>query len=309
MAIRRRGFTLIELLVVIAIIAVLIALLLPAVQQAREAARRSQCKNNLKQIGLALHNYHDVARIFPPALNHSGRYNAAAFFTGSNRVLNTPGWVMLLPYLDQAPAYNLYDHNLCSNVSSPYSLPVAGDDLVNERVTSLPMPTLMCPSHPAAGEQSTVSAGVASAFYSRRNARRTSYLFSTGGFTDYEAPHTAYNNDVRQGAFGNSGAARIDHLSDGTTNTFLVGEAWGGARYKQSGEYGPWGLTGTHTCCHGRLPGGSSTVLDLNAIATLIPQWMINATWTPGDTQKRPMPGSSAVGIPEGRTSCWGMDR
>lgn len=90
---RRRGFTLIELLVVIAIIAVLIALLLPAVQQAREAARRSQCKNNLKQMGLALHNYNDTHRSFP---------------FGTRHTLGTaPNWkVPLFPFLDQAPAYN-----------------------------------------------------------------------------------------------------------------------------------------------------------------------------------------------------------
>src|SRR4051812_6730319 len=93
----KRGFTLIELLVVIAIIAVLIALLLPAVQQAREAARRSQCKNNLKQIGLALHNYHDTANTLPPGWIGDP--------TGSNAG-NRWGWgTMILPYLDQAPLY------------------------------------------------------------------------------------------------------------------------------------------------------------------------------------------------------------
>ena len=92
---RRRGFTLIELLVVIAIIAVLIALLLPAVQQAREAARRTQCKNNLKQMGLAMHNYHDVYGMFPP-----GGLAAVAGGWGMS------WYVRLLPYVDQAPAFN-----------------------------------------------------------------------------------------------------------------------------------------------------------------------------------------------------------
>ena len=89
----RRGFTLIELLVVIAIIAILIALLLPAVQQAREAARRSQCKNNLHQLGLAVHNFHDVYNVLPPLVNHS---NGPTFF------------YHILPYCDQAPLYALY---------------------------------------------------------------------------------------------------------------------------------------------------------------------------------------------------------
>ncbi|HTI49623.1 MAG TPA: DUF1559 domain-containing protein, partial [Planctomycetaceae bacterium] len=96
---RFRGFTLIELLVVIAIIGVLVALLLPAVQQAREAARRAQCKNNLKQLGLALHNYHDTANTLPPGWI-SG--NAGVTATGCS------GWgwgTMILPNLDQGPLY------------------------------------------------------------------------------------------------------------------------------------------------------------------------------------------------------------
>jgi prepilin-type N-terminal cleavage/methylation domain-containing protein/prepilin-type processing-associated H-X9-DG protein len=97
---RRLGFTLIELLVVIAIIAVLVALLLPAVQQAREAARRSQCKNNLKQLGLALHNYHETYGIFPFG---SGGTNAGP----NNNANRLSGAVVLLPFLDQTPLWNV----------------------------------------------------------------------------------------------------------------------------------------------------------------------------------------------------------
>src|SRR6187455_2473364 len=95
MSVTRRGFTLIEMLVVIAIIAILVALLLPAVQQAREAARRSQCKNNLKQIGLAMHNYHDTFNGFP----------------NGGIASSVGGWglswyIRILPYIDQAPVFN-----------------------------------------------------------------------------------------------------------------------------------------------------------------------------------------------------------
>ena len=98
----RRGFTLIELLVVIAIIAVLIALLLPAVQAAREAARRAQCVNNLKQMGLAMHNYHDAVLAFPP-----GYIAASKFIDGETDT--SPGWSwasMILPQLDQTPLFS-----------------------------------------------------------------------------------------------------------------------------------------------------------------------------------------------------------
>lgn len=120
---RRSGFTLIELLVVIAIIAILIALLLPAVQQAREAARRTQCRNNLKQIGLALHNYESSFGVFPPA----GTYQ-----TG---ITQSAGWSVqarLLPYLDQANLQNLIDFSL------GYS--------VQPTVTQVRVPVFLCPS-------------------------------------------------------------------------------------------------------------------------------------------------------------------
>src|SRR5271156_6430475 len=106
----RRAFTLIELLVVIAIIAVLIALLLPAVQAAREAARRAQCTNNLKQIGVACHNYHTTYDKFPIGVSASmNTWNAGKCGVGANGLVTWNGWsvhAMLLPYLEATPIYN-----------------------------------------------------------------------------------------------------------------------------------------------------------------------------------------------------------
>ncbi|MDQ3331585.1 MAG: DUF1559 domain-containing protein, partial [Planctomycetota bacterium] len=134
----RRGFTLIELLVVIAIIAVLIALLLPAVQQAREAARRAQCQNNLKQIGLALHNYHDVSNQFPMA------------FIRASTVANTEGWgwgAMILPQLEQG---NLFDRLGVTQYRLTDVLAGLKPDLasVQDRTTIFQtrLPVYICPS-------------------------------------------------------------------------------------------------------------------------------------------------------------------
>lgn len=127
----QRGFTLIELLVVIAIIAILIALLLPAVQQAREAARRSTCKNNMKQLGLAFHNYHETHSIFPPASVGPGAIGVFAF---------------ILPYMEQANLYNKWNFSLPQN------------NAANQDANSAPVMAYFCPSRPRSSLNSSSQA-------------------------------------------------------------------------------------------------------------------------------------------------------
>lgn len=254
---RNRGFTLIELLVVIAIIAILVALLLPAVQQAREAARRASCKNNLKQMGLALHNYHDTFGVFPPALIHSGRNSGSNPSRDNPYGLNITGWVLLLPYMEQAPLYDQFDFRYSGGNSYPNKPVLAGTDPnFNNDVISQVVPIMNCPSHPGAGEKSVSS----SSWYFRDNQPRSSYLFCAGYLLDYHDNYGFYKsntNRYRQGAFGNDGAARIRDITDGMSNTTLIGEAWGGEGFKCSSHYGPWGLSGIHTSVHGRVVSGT----------------------------------------------------
>jgi prepilin-type processing-associated H-X9-DG protein len=274
---------LIELLVVIAIIAILVALLLPAVQQAREAARRSSCKNNLKQIGLALHNYHEVFNVFPPALINSGRYSGGAAINGPTK--NTTGWALLLPYIEQSGLYEQMDFKLAINGSNPNAGGPTVDETFNQPFTSTSLETLECPSHSEAGDEYTYDPGTNS-FYTMREAHRASYLFAAGSFTDYSQNYGYFKSDIRLGAFGNNGATNFAGMQDGTSNCILVGEAWSG-RTKTSPVYGPWGLTGTHTCCHGYVPGGSTTSVDPVYLNPYQAQWHINAVYTPGDPLRR----------------------
>ncbi|QDU61719.1 hypothetical protein Pan216_25810 [Planctomycetes bacterium Pan216] len=186
----RRAFTLVELLVVIAIIGVLVALLLPAVQQAREAARRSQCLGNLKQFGAALHNYLDAHGVFPPGYIYRGN--------------NNPGWgwgVMLLPHLDQS---SLYDR---LNVSSEILPASPTPD------TTLTLAIFNCPSD-TGGPLNTRRGGYAKANYVACIGVRNSIGDALPSGID------------ELGMFYASSSTRLANVSDGTSKTYAVGERW-----------------------------------------------------------------------------------
>ena len=199
-----RGFTLIELLVVIAIIAVLIALLLPAVQQAREAARRSQCKNNLKQIGLALHNYHDSYSAFPPgwvtSINPSIPYNDNRFGSGKY------AWsTFILPLMDQAPLYNTLNF-------SATSIPAGSStNMLNTRLSAYRCPSDTGPDTIDAGDGMTTL-----------NWGLSNYLGNYGHMT----PGVASQNfqQFTSGIFYGNSHIGLRDITDGSSNTLLVGE-------------------------------------------------------------------------------------
>lgn len=219
---RRRGFTLIELLVVIAIIAILIALLLPAVQQAREAARRTQCRNNLKQVGLALHNYHDTHKMFP----FSTAADGYSYGNSSPLIKNHRGWVMLLPYFDQAPLYNQFNANVAAGeretgTGALQGSPLNGNDIVVSTVLTM----LLCPSDPFdpqyRGNDSTYGIGTAS-FAAGRFGASTSYDFSV-----YSAAWTTawmLQNPADRRLFGKDSRSQIRDITDGTSNSAAVVE-------------------------------------------------------------------------------------
>jgi prepilin-type N-terminal cleavage/methylation domain-containing protein len=206
---RPKGFTLIELLVVIAIIAVLIALLLPAVQQARESARRTQCKNNLKQIGLAMHNYNDVMGVFPPGVIQGTGMGAS--FTGAN----STGWAwgtFLLPYIDQAPLYNQLNTYIPMDPTNPVQL-----SLVRTII-----PAYNCPSDTLRDNSQNPYAPV------YMNGNTTGVAIGKSNYRGVFGPNEA--NSCPQatatadpgGMFFSNSNIRVRDISDGTSNQWMA---------------------------------------------------------------------------------------
>lgn len=212
---RRSAFTLIELLVVIAIIAILIALLLPAVQQAREAARTTSCFNNLKQIGIALHNYHDAHNTFPPGYIYKPgpQGNACGF-----------GWgAMILPQLEQASVQAGLNWNV--PVYDAANLPSRERHLVS----------FLCPSD-------SVSEGSFVEMQPGERYAMASYAASFG------PPDLDNNQEQRDGMFSRNSRTRARDVTDGMSNTLLAGERQNGL-FRNSGVHGPHFAYETTWCC------------------------------------------------------------
>lgn len=253
---RRLGFTLIELLVVIAIIAILIALLLPAVQQAREAARRTQCKNNLKNIGLAAHNFHDTYDALPPLVNHSG---GPTFF------------FHILPYMEQAPLYNLYiggandgsqSTDVRRHMNTNYQIIVdAGLAESIQPISAYHCPTNGAPGIERGGNARGPKGDYAIAFMQARGSdQNLDFSATENSWWGHHSSHNTGSRNRQKGAIitgdnvgltddggidGLNGRRReqakftqkLNSVKDGTSNTVMVGEKfWTREEFDRSGN-------------------------------------------------------------------------
>jgi type II secretory pathway pseudopilin PulG len=226
----------VELLVVIAIIGILVALLLPAVQAAREAARRTQCSNNLKQFSLAVHNYHDAHQVFPPShINYMSTYKSMSYAPA----LNHSGMMLVLPFIEQTPLYDTVDFKQPTGPSlytSSQAVPTQ-----NETATAARLNAFLCPS-----DSGPLTMAVGPQYYGQTNleAMRTNYDFSTYAlYTLYGYSYNYINtNAPTELRFsGINAEASFRNLTDGSSNCVMLSET---TRTVYNGYATAWGYRG-----------------------------------------------------------------
>lgn len=229
---RRRGFTLVELLVVIAIIALLVSLLMPAVQQAREAARRTACQNNLKQIGLALHNYHDAFKVFPPGYTSS----VQAWNRQNTSTANHSAWgwaTMILNQLEQGPAADQLQPG-----SEPLTMVIVNAEGNKIRELQRQIPVFLCPSDtgPVLNDlrQLIFYPNGDNEWLRTNDSESGSFYLSRASYVGAQGVTMSHPSE---GIFDRDTSISIADIIDGTSNTFLAterryigfgGATWGG---------------------------------------------------------------------------------
>ena len=239
---RRRspGFTLIELLVVIAIIAILIALLLPAVQQAREAARKTQCRASLKQIGLGLLDYHQTHQVLPPSYINGGEIHYQSYI-GSGSIRNFTGYLLLLPHIEQGELAKAINWNQATGTADWYGLGGGGTQAVLDK---LEIELFRCPSDVRFDDPHSLTTPPTPPMYWISNATRVSYGFVHRNHEYAVVKTYRADRSNNKTAFGKNGAARIKDIFDPHTATILLIET---PYRKWSRAYGPYLQAYVHT--------------------------------------------------------------
>ncbi|QDV71359.1 Type II secretion system protein G precursor [Rosistilla carotiformis] len=242
MFVKRRAFTLVELLVVIAIIGILVGLLLPAVQAAREAARRMQCSNNMKQLGLALHNYVDTYQKFPASARGFGGCAGNAV---NGEIKNANGLVALLPYIELQNVYDQFNHDeayaICSSGQRATGT-LVGDPVANGNaaLAELELDVFVCPS-----DSNPVKGRLVGGHYGPGpglSGAATNYDFIVTCGTEYSTCNSyATTSSATKRMFGGDVNTRMAEVTDGLSNTFMVGET---TKYHVNGAAFAWSYRG-----------------------------------------------------------------
>ncbi len=267
--VKRNAFTLVELLVVIAIIGILIALLLPAVQAAREAARRSQCSNQLKQLGLAMLNYESTHRVLPPAGLDYG--NTPHTDSTPTTILNVSGFMLMLPFMEQQAVYNRYNFKGSAGAYNPGGIPLAGDPGLNgnDQIVAMQLPIFYCPSDDGPRAMPWIGSSYGISGNSTLYGARTCYEFSSNPGNEYGYGNSwnYFSGSTSRALFGQNSAARLGDVKDGTSNTTAFIET---TLLTGDGGSNAWGYRGhvmVGVALYGNPPYG-------------INQWQAPASWS-----------------------------